>query len=188
MNELQKKAYNKLTVKNANKSTKEELEFAIKQSEIKANHIEQMFDYTTNKTYTILGFQVSSFIGLSAYFFLNNDINGEFDPKLFSVSIMSILFLLSCWYLLKNLRPKTYKYLGGSPFEVLHKDFYGIIDDEKRMKSMLYAELVNYQVQIDFNEDVSKDRKERIPKSIDFMIIIPLIGVGIYLLLATLCS
>lgn len=177
------------TVKNSDTSTLDQLKFIFSQSEKRLEDSHKTFDATTNKTITLITLTVAIFSTLTTYFFLQNDINGVFNEKLFTVLLLSLYSFFILLLLIRNILPYSYQPSGTKPNELLNINFYSYLGENKDdviLKDMYYSELVNYDFRITHNFSINEPRLERIRVSIQLLAIFPFIGLIIYLITAFL--
>lgn len=179
-------AFDKFTYSNLKEITIEELLLSIDRGNIRAHHIDGIFDSITNKTYAVLSLSTTVFIGVSSYLFLNHDFNGSLDAKLCSVFIMALTSFYACFILIGNVNTVKYRQLGGDPTSIINKEFYLDGNKDFRINRMLFSQVVNIKMQIDINNNACIGRTTRLNNSIKLVVLIPFIGFLSYSILTLL--
>lgn len=170
--------------KNVDNYTIEQLKFFFYQAEKRLEESNKNFESTTSKTLTLLSIAVSIFSALSTYFFLNNDFNGQFSPKLFTVLTLCVYSFIVVFYLLKNIEPHPYYPMGSMPSDMLFDppgDPQIEIKQKLFTKDIYFSELENYQERITLNFKSNDRRLKRLNLSLKLFIFLPLVGFFIYL-------
>ncbi|MDF9795888.1 accessory gene regulator protein AgrB [Catalinimonas alkaloidigena] len=175
------------SVKHPFSSSIEELQFVFSQIEKRLDESGKIYDATTNKTVVLLSISIGLMTTLTAYFFINNELKGVFSPKLFTVFVMSFKSFFILFYLSKNILPTNYHPLGSKASLLLNKEFYIDMKNNETLKSMIYSEIVNYDSRANDNFQINEKRLKRIKNAIISLIILPLLGLVIYLLSSLFC-
>lgn len=174
------------SITNTDLASLDELKFVFYQAEKRLEDSHKTYDSTTGKSITLITLTVAIFSTLAAFFFLHNDTSGSFDPKLFTVLILSFYIFYILTQLIRNILPGDYQPNGTLPSDLLNKQFYDGRDktpeDENVLKDMYYSELVNYDFRIKDNFNSNSPRLGRIRRSIILLVTFPLIGLIIYLI------
>ncbi|WP_288429448.1 hypothetical protein [uncultured Spirosoma sp.] len=156
------------------------LKFIFAQAEKKLEDSNKVFEVTTTKSVSIIALLSSIFIAQSAYFFLSNDLQGKFDPKLFAVFCSAFMSLLILRYLLNNILPVRYHTIGSSPNRLFNTEFFNEKSSGKTV-SFLYAnEIETYQVKIEYNFKLNTIRLARIRFSIYALLLLPIMVLTLF--------
>ena len=169
----------KFSVKWPDDHSIEHLKFVFSQAEKRLDDSHKTFEATTTKTVTLITLIVAILSTLSAYFFVNNDFEGSFSPKLFTVLILCFYSFAILVYIIKNILPHDYQPSGSSP-SLLLTERPTELSEELHLKDIYYSELVNYDNRISHNFNINNPRLKRIKKSIISLTLLPLIGLIIY--------
>jgi hypothetical protein len=169
----------KFTVKWPDNHSIEHLKFVFSQAEKRLDESHKTFETTTTKSVTLITLNVALLSALTAYFFVNNDFSGVFSPKLFSVFIVCVYLFLILIYIVKNILPHDYQPSGSSP-SLLLTECPPDVNEELHLKDVYYSELVGYDKRIEHNFTMNNPRLERIRKSINLLIYMPVLGLLIY--------
>lgn len=169
----------------------DEYKFAFAQAEKQLEDSHKTYDATTAKSVTLITFGVAVFSTLVTYFFLQNDIRGHFDPKLFTVLVLCFYSFSVLYYLIRNILPTNYLPSGSLPSDLLNAAFFennlkdnNDIDHENVLRDMYYSELVNYDHRIDTNYEINNNRLTRLRYTIIALLMLPIVGLAVYLLTA----
>jgi len=161
------------------------LKFVFSQAEKRLDDSNKTFDATTTKSITLITLTVALLSTLSAYFFINNDFSGSFDPKLFTVLTFALYSLCILIYLSKNILAHNYLPTGSLPSILLSECPDGLTE-ELHLKDVYYSELVNYDKRITHNYSMNNSRIDRINNSIKLLVYLPVFGVILYTIISFL--
>lgn len=169
----------KFTVKWPDNHSIEHLKFVFSQAEKRLDESHKTFESTTTKSVTLITLIVALLSALTAYFFVNNDFSGIFSPKLFSVFVVCVYIFFVLIYIVRNILPHDYQPSGSSPSLLLTECPQGV-NEELHLKDVYYSELVGYDKRIEHNFTMNNPRLERIRKSVNMLIYMPVLGLLIY--------
>jgi hypothetical protein len=167
----------------------EHLKFIFYQAEKRLDESHKVFDSTTNKSFTLITFCVAILSTLTAYFFVNNQFDGEWDPKLTTVFIVGSLIYVILAYVSKNVQPVYYKASGSLPSILLTAPTFKYPDkvqEELQLKDLYYGEIVNYDNRINENLIINDERLLKIKNAVTYLSFLPIVGLLIYVSLFSL--
>lgn len=156
------------------------LKFVFSQAEKKLDDSIKAFDATTGKSISIITLGTGLFLAQASYFFLNNDINGTFNPKLATVFCSCLLTFGILYRILFNVTPTNYKSIGSDPSRLFTKKFFS--KDTVGLSALhLYAnEIESYQVAIRYNFDLNRIRLNRLRETIALLLLLPIADLALY--------
>lgn len=169
----------KFKVKNPDNHSVEHLKFIFSQAEKRLEDSHKTFETSTTKSVTLITLTVAILSALTAYFFVNNDFLGVFNPKLFSIFVVCIYMFFILIYIIKNILPHDYHPSGSLP-SLLLSECPPNVEQELHLKDVYYSELVNYDKRIEYNFNMNNPRLERIRNSIILLTCMPVLGLLIY--------
>ncbi len=163
----------------------EELRFILQQAERVLDESVKSFEYSANKTMTLLATTLTLLIGLSSYLFTEFYKLKEIDILLSSISF-SILYLYYIVYILsKNLKAVNVQVSGTKPDILVNTVFYKK-EVPSTEKEMYYSVIEAYANRIESNDNLNNERVFRNDLSIKLLTFLPLIFFIFLILFTTL--
>lgn len=179
--------YAHFSVKNPLLANVDEYKFVFTQAEKRLDDSNKTFDATTTKSVTLISLGVVILSTLTTYFFLQNDIEGTFNPKLFTVLMLAVYSFIVLYFLIRNILPSDYQPVGSLPSDLLLQEFYdeytnqeNAPDHEKTIRAMYFSELVSYDHRIEWNNNVNAVRLFRFRRCTIALLMLPIIGLAVY--------
>lgn len=159
----------------------EHLIFVFSQAEKRLEDSNKAFEFTTNKTFTVMSIIVAILTAITTYFISEFDINGVFAPKV-AVAAFSIIFLFVILFRVsKNIKSEEYNPLGSYP-SILYTECPKELTSDLHYKDILHSEIIGYGKRISFNEKINETRTKILDKCIMSLVFYPIVAILVYIL------
>lgn len=175
-------------IDNEKNVTLDDLKFIFAQAEKRLDDGIKNFDATTTKSISFITLSATLLTALTAYFFVNLDVKGAFDPKLCTVLCCCIYTAFVLYRFVSIILPKTYQPMGSYPQD-LYKDVMFTDNLKPNNRSIFYlylGELENYNCRIFQNAEANGQRLHVFNQSAILICSMPGFGLLIYGLLIIL--
>ncbi|GAB3881504.1 hypothetical protein [Spirosoma agri] len=181
-------------VADVSKVSIEDLKFIFAQAEKRLDDSIKNFDITTTKSTSFITLSSTLLTALTAYFFINHDPRGTFDPKLCTVSVTCLYLFAILTRFVWIILPKSIEPIGTYPQDlyndnVLYEDPKTADNSAKPyIKEIYLTELQSYDRRIQHNETVNQNRQNVFNQSVWLICAMPVIATILYSLLSVCFS
>lgn len=98
--------------------------FIFAQAEKMLDDTIKVYDATTTKSLSVLTIINVILVAQVGFFFKDFSIAGTFDPKLATILLGCAYLMYNTFFLVKNVRPNTYKMMGSHPEKLFVNEFF----------------------------------------------------------------
>jgi len=158
----------------------EHLQFVFSQSEKRLEESNNSIDFTNSKTFSILSIVIAAFSAISVYIFSNLDINGEYSHRMATAILMSIYLLYVLHLISKNVIHIKYEPKGSLPSKMLTYPPKWANTEELHLKTVIYDEMVSYDIRTKNNFQFNRPRVIVIDKVVRLLILFPFLSILAY--------
>lgn len=156
------------------------LKFVFAQAEKKLDDSVKAIDLTTTKSQGILTLAAGLVLAQASYFFIHNDFEGSFSPKLATVLFSCVWSLGVLVYIARNVQPDNYHTIGSYPSRLFTPDFFNKELEGYTDKYLYVVEIQSYETKIRHNFAINKIRHQRFKTATVLMLLLPVAGLAFY--------